>query len=504
MNADVVIPTLGRPSLGGLLEALARQLPGPRPARVIVVDDRRGEQPPPLGSLLPPGIADRLAAPLELLSSPGEGPAAARNAGWRRSEADWVAFLDDDVVPAADWCRALAADLRGLSLDIAGSQGRIRVPLARDRPPTDWERNVAGLEDALWATADMAYRRSILIELDGFDERFSGAYREDCDLGLRVTSLGMTIERGRREVEHPPGPATFWRSVALQRGNADDALMRSLHGRRWRERGGAPRGRLRRHLLFTAGAVLAMASAVASRPRLARLAALVPAIGFAELARARIMPGPRDRAEVVRMLATSLVLPFAAVAQRLRGELRWRAGGRTTGSPPEAVLFDRDGTLIHDVPYNGDPEAVAPMPLAREALDALRSAGVPIAVISNQAGVARGLIGEEDVHAVNRRVEELLGPVAVWVHCPHGPDDGCGCRKPAPGLVLRAAGLLGVEPSRCAIVGDIASDLGAASAAGARGILVPTPETRREEVAGATEVAPDLLAAVRRLVGAPR
>jgi histidinol-phosphate phosphatase family protein len=505
MNVDVVIPTVGRPSLGRLLDVLASQLAGTQGTRVIVVQDGRASAPAPPTAPPAGGQADGIAAALEILSSPGAGPAAARNAGWRASDAEWIAFLDDDVVPGEGWYRALLHDLEGLPTEVAGSQGAIRVPLPCDRLPTDWERNVAGLEDARWATADMAYRRSVLTALGGFDERFAHAYREDCDFGLRVTSLGLRIERGGREVEHPPGPAGFWRSVALQRGNADDALMRRLHGRRWRERGGAPRGRLRRHLLCTVCALAAIGAMTLSRPRPARLAGLVPALGFAELARARIMAGPRDRGEIARMLVTSLVLPFAAVAQRLRGELRWwRTGRWTHRRRPEAVLFDRDGTLIRDVPYNGDPEAVAAMPGAREALEMLRSAGVPIAVISNQSGVGRGLIGERQVLAVNRRVEQLLGPVAVWLHCPHGPEDACDCRKPAPGLVLRAARELGVEPSRCAVVGDIASDLGAACAAGARGILVPTPETRPEEVEDAVEVAVDLPAAVRRLMGEPR
>jgi histidinol-phosphate phosphatase family protein len=171
---------------------------------------------------------------------------------------------------------------------------------------------------------------------------------------------------------------------------------------------------------------------------------------------------------------------------------------------PEAILFDRDGTLIVDVPYNGDPAMVWPMPGAREALYLLRRAGMALAVISNQSGVGRGMISEAQVQAVNARSEELLGPVDAWLHCPHGPHDGCECRKPAPGLVLRAARLLAVRPDRCAVVGDIGSDMRAAAAAGARGVLVPTPRTRAEEIVDAPETAPDLPAAVRSLLaGAP-
>ncbi|WP_256988003.1 HAD-IIIA family hydrolase, partial [Streptomyces sp. BR123] len=144
---------------------------------------------------------------------------------------------------------------------------------------------------------------------------------------------------------------------------------------------------------------------------------------------------------------------------------------------PQAVFFDRDGTLIADVPYNGDPDLVAPLPTAREAVAAVRALGIPVGVVSNQSGVARGLLTRRHVEAVRARVEDLLGPFAVWAICPHGPDDGCGCRKPSPGLLHAACRRLGVRPEHTVLIGDIAADLGAARAAGARGILVPTPQT---------------------------
>jgi D-glycero-D-manno-heptose 1,7-bisphosphate phosphatase len=170
--------------------------------------------------------------------------------------------------------------------------------------------------------------------------------------------------------------------------------------------------------------------------------------------------------------------------------------------PPGAVLFDRDGTLIVDVPYCGDPARVRPVPAARAALTLLRHAGIPVGVITNQSGIARGYITAEQAEAVNRRVDELLGPFAVWQVCPHGPDDGCSCRKPRPGMVLAAAERIGVAPQQVAVIGDIGADVGAATAAGARAVLVPTPVTLPEEVDAAPVVAPDLLAAVRHLLGA--
>ncbi|GAB2878438.1 hypothetical protein GCM10027074_53200 [Streptomyces deserti] len=170
------------------------------------------------------------------------------------------------------------------------------------------------------------------------------------------------------------------------------------------------------------------------------------------------------------------------------------------GTLPAAVLFDRDGTLVKDVPYNGDPERVVLMPTARDAVAAVRAVGIPVGVVTNQSGIARGLLTPRQVLAVRRRIEELLGPFAVWAICPHGPADGCACRKPAPGLVLAACRRLGVPAERAVVIGDIGADMDAAHAAGARGVLVPTSLTRPEEIATADATAYDLLGAVRLLL----
>ncbi|MGN6441794.1 MAG: D-glycero-alpha-D-manno-heptose-1,7-bisphosphate 7-phosphatase [Arthrobacter sp.] len=175
--------------------------------------------------------------------------------------------------------------------------------------------------------------------------------------------------------------------------------------------------------------------------------------------------------------------------------------GSSEMSKLRAVLFDRDGTLVVDVPYNGDPGKVRPMAGAKEVLDSLRAAGIATGVISNQSGIARGLITAEDVAKVNARVEELLGPFDVWEVCPHAEQDGCACRKPAPGMVHSACRKLGIAASEAALIGDIGADVGAAEAAGATGVLVPTPVTRTEEVAAAQLVAADLASAVGLLQG---
>lgn len=295
MSFDVVIPTIGRPSLYTLLRTLANAR-GELPDRVVLVDDRRDQS----QSLDRTHIDERLRSRVTIVPGKAAGPAAARNTGWRHSDAQWIAFLDDDVEVEGDWLERAAADIADLSQRDAGSQGRLRVPLPKDRPPTDWERNVFGLQSSSWITADMIYRRSLLEELGGFDERFRRAYREDAEFALRVFSLGYGIRRGSRGVLHPVRAADPWVSVRLQAGNADDVLMYALHGPNWRARANAPGGRWPYHaatvLCFTAWAALT-----------------------ARFAWERIADGPCTPKEIGTMLATSAVIPFAAVYHRLRG-----------------------------------------------------------------------------------------------------------------------------------------------------------------------------------------
>jgi HAD superfamily hydrolase (TIGR01662 family) len=485
-RTTVVVPTIGRPSLDALLDALA-EAPGPRPAALILVDDRSAGEP-----LRPerPGLP-----PVRVVRTGGGGPARARNLGWRTASTEWIAFLDDDVVPDADWYERLEEDLADLPADVAGSQGRVRVPLPEDRRPTDWERGTAGLATSSWITADLAYRRAALAAVGGFDERFPRAFREDSDLALRVMDTGGRLVRGARRITHPVRPADRWISLRVQAGNADDVLMGRLHGRDWRERADAALGRRPQHLAVTAAGLAAVGLALGRKPRPAALAAALWLGGTAEFAWARIRPGPRTRDETATMALTSVAIPPLAAWHFLRGLVQHRRVQPWRGLP-DLVLFDRDGTLVHDFPYNGDPDWVRPVDGAAEALDRLRARGVRVGVVSNQSGVARGLITPQQVEACNARLAELLGPFDTVQVCPHGPDDGCTCRKPAPGMVKAACAQLDVDPARCVVIGDIGADVEAATAAGAVGVIVPTPVTRRAEVEAAGRQAETLAQAV--------
>ncbi|HEX6998744.1 MAG TPA: HAD-IIIA family hydrolase [Gammaproteobacteria bacterium] len=162
----------------------------------------------------------------------------------------------------------------------------------------------------------------------------------------------------------------------------------------------------------------------------------------------------------------------------------WREGGRArAGALRPAVFLDKDGTLIENVPHNVDVERVRLARGAARALPALARAGFALVVVSNQSGVARGLFTEADVRAVGRRLAALLAELGArldgFYWCPHHPQGAvpgyrreCACRKPRPGLLLRAARELGLDLGASWLVGDILDDIEAGRRAGCRTVLV--------------------------------
>lgn len=143
-----------------------------------------------------------------------------------------------------------------------------------------------------------------------------------------------------------------------------------------------------------------------------------------------------------------------------------------------AAFLDRDGTIIVERDYLGDPDGVVLESGAAEGLRALAGAGFRLIVVSNQSGVARGRLTIAQVERVNARVAELLAvegvTIAGWYFCPHGPDDGCNCRKPLPGLIDQATAQWPTDLDRSVVIGDKDSDVLAGVARGVPGYLVLT------------------------------
>jgi len=181
-----------------------------------------------------------------------------------------------------------------------------------------------------------------------------------------------------------------------------------------------------------------------------------------------------------------------------------------------AVLFDKDGTLLDDVPYNVDPALMRFAPGAREALACLHAHGFRLFVISNQSGVALGRFSYEALAPMEARLREMFEtcgvPLAGAYWCPHHPEGTvaryahrCACRKPQPGMLFRAANEHGVDLAASWFVGDILDDVEAGTRAGCRTVLVDNGnETRWEPGPGRVPTLrePDLLRAASAIVRA--
>ena len=180
-------------------------------------------------------------------------------------------------------------------------------------------------------------------------------------------------------------------------------------------------------------------------------------------------------------------------------------------SPRPAVFLDRDGTLIEDRHYLRDPDQVHLLPGAADAVRRLNAAAIPAVVVTNQSGIARGLLTEADYAATARRLDELLAARGARLdghyHCPHLPDvtGPCDCRKPGPLLYERAARDLELDLAASWWVGDRERDLGAADRFGGRAILLLTGaglDESRQPREGPRQVAVDLLTAVAHILDA--
>jgi D-glycero-D-manno-heptose 1,7-bisphosphate phosphatase len=150
-----------------------------------------------------------------------------------------------------------------------------------------------------------------------------------------------------------------------------------------------------------------------------------------------------------------------------------------------AVFVDRDGTINVDVDFLSSPGQLQLIPRSAEAIKVLNDLGIQVIVITNQSGIARGLYSEADLHRVHSAMDEMLksygATISAYYYCPHHPTDGiapyvkdCECRKPKPGMLLRAKKKFGFDLKRSFIIGDKCVDVQAGKSVGAVAIQVST------------------------------
>ena len=318
-RVSVIVPTFKRPMLlVRCLEALLAQDLAPSDYEIIIVDDadsaetkeivkQRARQARRSGHIVH-----------YLPAKYTHGPAAARNIGVRAARSEVIAFTDDDCIPCPGW---LKAGLAALSDDVVGVSGRIIIPL--EGTPTDYEYNASHLAHSEFVTANCFYRRETLLQVGGFDERFTMAWREDSDLifalqerGLRCTSAPDAV------VVHPVRPARWGISISQQRKSLYNALLYKKHQVLYRQKVQATPPW---HYYGIVGALLmALIGVIALSGWLALTGLVLWACQSARFCILRLLHTSHTPGHIAEMLVTSLVIPPLAIFWRLRGAIKYR------------------------------------------------------------------------------------------------------------------------------------------------------------------------------------
>ncbi len=333
IRASVVVPTYHRSELlARCLYALVGQ-DLQEPYEVIIVDDGASNETRQIVEEWAQQIDEtrrrlgngRTGAYLRYLAMPERnGPAAARNVGWRAARGQVIAFTDDDCVPAPTW---LSAGLAAFHHDVLGASGRIVVPLSAT--PTDYQRNAADLERAEFATANCFYQRRALDIAHGFDERFSMAWREDSDLFFRLAQTVKTEDRPAYLVYvpdaiviHPVRPAQWGVSLRQQRKSMFNALLFKKHPDMYRER---LQPVTPWHYYGLVGAILmTIAAVLGGQWRIARGAAAAWALGTTVFCLQRLRHTSHEPRHIAEMAATSALIPPLSIFWRLWGAIKYK------------------------------------------------------------------------------------------------------------------------------------------------------------------------------------
>ncbi len=354
---SVVVPTYRRPKLlERCLQALLSQHFPPEAYEVIIVDDgpqdpstrilvsgwqqrlqaRFAISIPPQPSLIPVkavnggGKPATLSIPvktsaaqslqIKYLAAEGtHGPAAARNLGWRNARGGIIAFTDDDCIPDPDW---LSNGVSAFVDGIAGVSGRVMVPISSH--PTDNEQNSTGLERSDFVTANCFYRKKVLEEVGGFDERFTTAWREDSDLyfTLLERKFPLAWEKGAIVI-HPVRPEPWGISLRQQKKSFYNALLYKKHPQLyWRYIQPAPP--------WPYYAILAAVLVAAAGFLFGSLPLLTSGLGawlflMAALIHRRLKNTAHTPGHILEMVVTSLFIPFLSIYWRVRGSIHWKA-----------------------------------------------------------------------------------------------------------------------------------------------------------------------------------
>ena len=316
-SVSVVVPTYKRPDLlERCLAALRQQTLAAEAYEIIVCDDGPSAEAKAVvqQASTPGGPAIRY---LEITAT--QGPAGARNRGWRSAISPVIAFTDDDTVPAPYW---LAEGLQAMSSGAAAATGRIEMPLPDN--PSDIQLDAAGLTTAEFVTANCFVRRDVLDDVGGFDERFSMAWREDSDLHFTLIEGGYTIVHAPAAlVVHPLRDVRFAAGIAMQKKVFFDVLLYRKHPQLYREKIRPSPPWL--YLCISILLVLTPVLAVAGRTDLASATLLAWALLTLWFFAWRLRRSALTLRNAVELFITSMAIPPLSIYWRLKGARRYGA-----------------------------------------------------------------------------------------------------------------------------------------------------------------------------------
>src|SRR6266700_5269862 len=329
---SVVVPTYKRPELlARCLTALMEQDCDATAYEVIVADDAGCDETRHKVEALARSMAKCGRTVRYVVVQSVHGPAAARNAGWCAASGEIIAFTDDDCVPTPGWLRAGVAAFRD---GVIGVAGQLIVPLPTERCQTDYEVNASHLATARFITANCFYRRFCLAVVDGFDEHFTMAWREDSDLIFTLVEMAESyplVEGPRKDafiyapdavVVHPLRLASWGVSLGQQRKSMFNALLYKKHPQLYREKIQATPPW---HYYGIVGALAALLWGIVSKNRWVAMSAVGLWLLLTGRFCARRLHGTSRKPEhVAEMIVTSMLIPPLAIFWRIWGAMKFR------------------------------------------------------------------------------------------------------------------------------------------------------------------------------------
>ena len=322
-QVSVIIPTYKRPDyLDRCIKALLAQNFAPDQCEIIIVDDAASAS---TQKQVEDWSTQAATAGYTIryltVTGPHHGPASARNHGWRNAQAELLAFTDDDCVPEMNW---LQAGTQAFTADVDALSGRIVMPIPAR--PTDYEYNSFQLTKSKFATANSFYRRSVLETVNGFDERFTAAWREDSDLFFTLLENQKQCTLAPDVViMHPPRSAPWGISLLEQRKNIFNALLYKKHLALYRQyiQFSPP---WRYYLIIVLLLVALLGLCVPGVPFLPLTipALLLWAYFTGRFCIQRLHRTSHTPAHIIEMIVTSILIPPLAIFWRLYAALRFR------------------------------------------------------------------------------------------------------------------------------------------------------------------------------------